>query len=781
MFQWHKGRADDLRRFARDNGTDWRDHKTQVAYLVHELDHDYPDLKERMNKAGSPEAAATMFAREFERPQKVREDRGQAARQFHDTGRVDEAKLSKAPAGGADILGRLRDSLRAFEQSAIKHFSIQAEAAEPVGRAKGAKGTVADKTETKPAEPGGSGGETPPPADTSHFDQFQAIGMSPEQTKELAKAWDTMPEADRRGFLRLLDNALSANKPKSPRDIAQEAIVGPTKTTEEYINKSLASVKALGEGATFGLAPVVEGVVRSGGHLSGPEYEAGVARARAPMEQQLSPSERMSTHLVGGLATSAALPLKVAAAIPAVESLAHTAGRGEDTLDRIRDAGKAETMGLGVMGTTTLLQLAKRYASGLLAGPETRAMTRYGETLRQSGATPETVAAKRAEIGPEAMALDTGGSGVRALARDTYKVVGVPQDTMKAALAARDAEMGTRLQAKIAEATGVSGQQYAADRAALIMQRRAVGRDEIDKVLEATPVIDANKMKALYREAPALAKEATRLKTEEPAFRTLPYNSSKLIDEAWNNIAGGWLKNSRDKIKPILEDAMPGWTEAHAKYAPIRQAEEAMDAGAKAVTQPTARTRADLERYADNPHLTAMYREGAANGLLELVSKNPDKTVRDVLGSGPLRDRLQIVMNDPRAFRTVYDEIVTQAEVAAANKIARSEGGQLPGAAGRPDFAPEVLGSAASGNTVGMIQAGARIFKNILAALTGKRSIDPREAQVLARVLTSKGAEIDNYAKQALAETGPSNFVAPKAAAVATGAATAQGVFDTQE
>lgn len=742
-----------------------------------------------MNAAGSPEAAATLFARVFERPKEVRSDRGQAARLFHDTGRVDEAKLSrgataspdKGAGGGAGggALERLGAALRSFEQAAVKRFSISAEAAEAPASSQTSKkdpGGMSSAAETKNAP---TASETP----QGDFSQFQAIGLSPEDTKKLAAQWDSMPEEDQLGFLRLLDEALSKDAPAEvdPVKVFGDAYNGPAQTTEQYTNKSLATLKAIGEGATFGLAPVVEGVIRSGGQVSGPEYEAGVARARAPIEQNLSPAERMGAHLVGGLTTGAALPLKAAAAIPAVESAAYTAGRGMDPLDRVGQAGKAELFGLGLMGGAALGQAAHKYLSGLFASPQQRALTRYGDTLVQSGATPETIAAKRAEIGPEAMSLDVGGSGVRQLARDTYKIVGKSQDEIKAALQAREQEMGTRLQTKIAEATGISGEKYAADRAALIMQRRAVGKDEIDKVLEATPVIDANKMKKIYRQAPALAKEAERLKTEEPAFRMLPYNSAKLLDEAWDNVAGEWLAASRNKIKPLFEDAMPGWTAAHSKYAPIRQAEEAMDAGLKAVTQPTSKTTADLERFADNPHLLAMYHEGAVTGLLELASKNPDKTIWDVLGSGPVRERLQIVMNDPRAFRAVFDEIITQAEIATANKIARSEGGQLPGAAKRPDLDPETLGFAVSGNPVGLVRAATRIFKNILSALTGKKPIDPREAQVLAKILTAKGPEIDKYAQEALATIGPASPLPRTGAAAVTGTAAAQGMFDTTE
>lgn len=697
-----------------------------------------------MNAAKSPEDAAELFAKEFERPKDVAQDRGEAARQFHETGTVDTSALTRATGAGSaesPALKNMRTALAAFN--------------------KVVSGSLAPKE-----EPQG-------------FAQFQAIGLSEAQTKDLEKKWATMPRADQIGFLELLD------KTQRPARVVEEAFNGPRKSTEEYVNKSLATVKGLASGATLGAAPVVEGIVRSGGKFSGPEYEAGVARARAPMEKYLSPQERMATSLVGSLATGG-LPMKALVAAPAAAALMESAGKGEDWASRGWDAAKAEAAGLGLIAGGYGAAAAGKYVGNLASGPTKRALKRFGEALKLDAATPEGIAAKRAELGPEAITMDTGGSAVQALAKDTYSLAGKARDDMEAVLTARDRNLGAQLEARIADATGIGREEYAANMSSFLTAQRDVGRDEIDRVIKATQIVDPKISDEIYKKAPSLLKEAKSLKETRPALQDLSLNNSRLIDEAWNKIAfkpvdeGGWTAQDRAVIAPLIDEAIPGWRAAHAKYAPAKAAEEAMLAGEKAVTQDRMITRAELAKYDDNQFLTALYRQGAVNALLRKAANNPDKTIRDVLGAGDLNRRLEVVMNNPEAFASVFDEVVNQATMAASNRIARSKTtGNLPGGpGGRPPFDPEAVGFAASGNSVGMIRAAARVFKGMLNTIQGKRPIDPKEAQVLAKVLTARGAEIDKYAQDALKLTGPISQTAPRGGALLGATAASTGAFD---
>lgn len=69
LAQWHLERFDNLKAFAEERGTDWTDRKTQLDFLLYELQTDYADVLERMKNAGSIEEATEIFLRGFEKPE----------------------------------------------------------------------------------------------------------------------------------------------------------------------------------------------------------------------------------------------------------------------------------------------------------------------------------------------------------------------------------------------------------------------------------------------------------------------------------------------------------------------------------------------------------------------------------------------------------------------------------------------------------------------------------------------------------------------------------------
>ncbi len=68
LAQWHADRFDRLQDFAANRGTNWRDRKTQLDYLIYELQTDYADVLEQMKNASSIEEATEIFLRGFEKP-----------------------------------------------------------------------------------------------------------------------------------------------------------------------------------------------------------------------------------------------------------------------------------------------------------------------------------------------------------------------------------------------------------------------------------------------------------------------------------------------------------------------------------------------------------------------------------------------------------------------------------------------------------------------------------------------------------------------------------------
>lgn len=67
LAQWHGPRWDDLKNFAAANNTDAADPNTQLQFLHHELQMNYPSVYAGLQAAKTPEEAATAFLG-FERP-----------------------------------------------------------------------------------------------------------------------------------------------------------------------------------------------------------------------------------------------------------------------------------------------------------------------------------------------------------------------------------------------------------------------------------------------------------------------------------------------------------------------------------------------------------------------------------------------------------------------------------------------------------------------------------------------------------------------------------------
>lgn len=88
LAQWNGPRAQALQTYARQRGKNWDDPQTQVQFLNHEIDTQYPDLRDRLNAISNPASAANVFMNTYERPaERMRNGaiRGQYAQQIYST------------------------------------------------------------------------------------------------------------------------------------------------------------------------------------------------------------------------------------------------------------------------------------------------------------------------------------------------------------------------------------------------------------------------------------------------------------------------------------------------------------------------------------------------------------------------------------------------------------------------------------------------------------------------------------------------------------------------
>lgn len=69
LAQWHNERLEALKRFAAARGKEWTDLDTQIDYLDYELHNNERDAGRKLNDAQDAAEAASIFMREFERPE----------------------------------------------------------------------------------------------------------------------------------------------------------------------------------------------------------------------------------------------------------------------------------------------------------------------------------------------------------------------------------------------------------------------------------------------------------------------------------------------------------------------------------------------------------------------------------------------------------------------------------------------------------------------------------------------------------------------------------------
>lgn len=83
LAQWTGRRAYNLRKYASENNGDWRDLKTQLSFADKEITTKYGNLKDKLNKATSPEEAAKIFVDKYEGNSRKLADQKKAAADWY--------------------------------------------------------------------------------------------------------------------------------------------------------------------------------------------------------------------------------------------------------------------------------------------------------------------------------------------------------------------------------------------------------------------------------------------------------------------------------------------------------------------------------------------------------------------------------------------------------------------------------------------------------------------------------------------------------------------------
>jgi hypothetical protein len=205
-----------------------------------------------------------------------------------------------------------------------------------------------------------------------------------------------------------------------------------------------------------------------------------VAREALDVARKKHPVAAYGGEVAGGIATG------VGAARAGV-----TAMRGAQTLPRMIKGGAIDGLGYGALagaghaegglsdraegaiygartgaamgagasvllsGGSALGRLVKDKVAANIGSPAKQAKARLAQTMRQAGMTPDEIAAKLADLGPEGMLVDTLGGPGAALARSASNMNPAARETLENASTSRMAGQPDRLTDALLDASGL--------------------------------------------------------------------------------------------------------------------------------------------------------------------------------------------------------------------------------------------------------------------------------------------------------------------------------------
>lgn len=461
------------------------------------------------------------------------------------------------------------------------------------------------------------------------------------------------------------------------------------------------------QGFTFGLADEVKAAGGAVGDYLGSKinpkfkytglgdaYDSNLARVRGQEKafSEENPVSAGAANIVGGLANplSKLMPTPAASmAGRAGQGAAMGAGYGGVYGFNSGEGGFEERLGSGAKGAaigTALGGAASPLVEGTAAtyrsiaqpildrlGPANGASRRVVSALKRDGMTPDQLAARLDELGPEASIADAGGANLRGLGEITAQTPGKGAQAAESLLQGRMEGQGQRLSEGVN--AGLSGRNIISSADDLMRERSALARPLYEQSVAEGNLIPDQAFLAVKND-PFLADVIASVKADKlSGMAGHADNAMTVVDAAKKNIDDmievakrqgennrvRMLVEKRDQLVSIADQAFPDYAAARAAWGGPTQSMAAMDAGREfskldpRVLQQQVSAMSDGERE--------FFRAGVADKIKEMIATTRDgaDATRRIFGNDRIRQQLQAVFPDDASYNAFAKQVETEA------------------------------------------------------------------------------------------------------------------------
>jgi hypothetical protein len=420
------------------------------------------------------------------------------------------------------------------------------------------------------------------------------------------------------------------------------------------------------------------------------------------------------------------------------------------------------------------------------------------EAMVRDGLSPDDVAARLAQLGPDAIPADLGTSFGRLLRQASNEIPRV-QGRATNVLNQRQAGQAGRLASALDDGLGVPGLTLDDE----IIRLNEVSRPVISGLYDqarSNPLPISGRLRTLFDGENSLGdafRSAQRRVADKRAagdvithFDIIDATKQQLDDQIGAAIRAGERNTARDlvRLKNVMVDeadiALPGYREARDAFAGKMALESAAEQGTLFMRM-SPREVADITKTMGESELR-MYRLGAKQALLDKVDSiqvNAD-SIRRMFGRNGDSSKLRSLFPSETAFRQFNDSLEREAQFSMTRRVAQGNSQtaqQLADMSNPVATGRRIMGAAASGNPLGIADE----MTNIINGLAQQRNSEAyrRSLTKAGDLLLNKGMNPDQVRQLLLSgDSGRLSQILQSAALRPAGAGTQalRGAASTQ-
>ena len=445
---------------------------------------------------------------------------------------------------------------------------------------------------------------------------------------------------------------------------------------------------AAAEGATFGFLDEIADILSPG---TGERVRRGM--------EEMSPALRLGGNVTGGILTggpvgSAVAGTKTAAALPTFARYG-LLGAGEGALagagfampgERLKGAGTGAAFG-GALGMATPaltgavaapVRAAKRGAAKVFRRPAAKAKRKLGESLARDEISPARLKARLKMLGEKATVADAAGENVRGLAQATADIPGPGRNRARTILGARQRGAQGRVRQSLRRV--LSGESYKQTQDDIIKARSAAA-EPFYKQARAAGEVDNELIKEAM-ESRDVRRAISQAKARFPEYKDLPDNDMRLLDKAYKSIGGKAqaarrsgdkeLARDLDQVRLMLRDGItedvPVYGKALDTFSDASTLKDALEDGVRFIREDIEDLGGRLAGMSEGER--DMFLIGVTKSLVNQIdnSQAPKTAINRVFGNPTMRDKLRLLMPDPKDFNAFRRAVVRETRFGETSK-----------------------------------------------------------------------------------------------------------------